>query len=96
MSVTLVINFHVKPEHLDTLVGILEGAKKDLPGNGEGCSAVRVLQDVHDPRRFKLMETWESVASHQVHFEAINASGDWPNIVDMMEVTPQREYYKDV
>lgn len=96
MSVTLVINFHVKPEHLDTLVGILEGAKRDLPGNGEGCSAVRVLQDVNDPHRIKLMETWESVAGHQVHFEAINASGDWQGIVAMMQVTPEREYYSDI
>ena len=96
MSAILVINFHVKPEHLDTLIGILEGAKRDLPGNGEGCSAVRVLQDVHDPLRFKLMETWDSVECHQVHFEAINASGDWPNIVAMMQTEPKREYYKDI
>ena len=96
MSTILVINFHVRDEHYDTLVGILEGAKRDLPGNGEGCSAVRVLQDVHDKNRFKLMETWDSVETHQVHFEAINASGDWPNIVKMMQVEPQREYYREV
>lgn len=96
VSVTLVINFHVKPEHLGALTDILEGAKRDLPDNGEGCSAVRVLQDVHDVHRFKLMETWDSVESHQTHFEMINASGDWQGIVAMMQVEPKREYYKDI
>ena len=96
MSVTLVINFHAKDEHLNSLLVILEGAKRDLPGNGEGCSAVRVLQDVHDPNRVQLMETWDSVATHQVHFAAINESGDWPNIVSMMQSEPRREYYQDI
>ena len=96
MSVTLVINFHVKDEHLKTLLDILAGAKRDLPGNGEGCSAVRVLQDVHDPHRIKLMETWDSVEAHGVHFKAINASGDWQGIVAMMQTEPQREYYRDI
>ncbi|MBU1175132.1 MAG: antibiotic biosynthesis monooxygenase [Alphaproteobacteria bacterium] len=96
MSAILVINFHVKAQHLDTLLGILEGAKRYLPENGEGCSAVRVLQDVADPNRIKLMETWDSVAAHQAHFEAINASGDWQGIVAMMLTEPQREYYNDI
>lgn len=96
MSVTLVINFHVRDEHLETLLGILDGAKRDLPGNGEGCSAVRVLQDVDNPHRIKLMETWDSVDAHHVHFRMINESGDWPNIVAMMHTEPQREYYKDI
>ncbi len=74
MQIRLLVSFNVKPEHADTFVGIMQGAKSTLL-EVPGCLAVEVLQSADDPANVLLSEVW---ASREIHdqYAAKMAEGD--------------------
>lgn len=95
MTITLVIQFQVKPEKLAAFSAILGTVKNELPGKG-GCEAIRVLQGTDDPHAITLVEEWVSKALHQSHFQAIVSSGDWNHIKTHLLAEPVSQYYDEL
>ncbi|EJN01367.1 antibiotic biosynthesis monooxygenase family protein [Phyllobacterium sp. YR531] len=95
MTITLIIQFQVKPEKLAEFSAILATVKNELPGKG-GCKAMRVLQGADDPHAITLVEEWASRALHHSHFEAIVASGDWNHIQTHLAAAPVSQYYNEL
>ncbi len=90
-STHLVILFNVKSDRLSDFLPIMEGVNSAMASE-EGFIAARVYRDVDDPLSFTLVEEWASRADHERHFDAINQSGDWANILGMLTRSPDMSY----
>jgi|GEM_PF-1695432 len=88
----LKIEFHVKDEHLASFMDIMAGVDKDMQSE-PGFIEARVMIHQDDRHRITLLETWQSRALHQQHFDAIVASGAWQHILSMQASAPQMGYY---
>lgn len=95
MSTNVIITFKSKPEKLVAFMEILKGVKNDLP-NVEGCTAVRIFNDINEPCTFTLVETWQSESAHKKHIEAFVASGGWGHVASHLACDPVSGYYKAV
>ena len=94
MSITLLINFKVKPEKLEAFTELLAGVQTDLPGKG-GCKDIRILRNIDEETAIALVESWASKADHQAHFDEIVASGAWDHVKSHLVAEPSRGYYSE-
>lgn len=92
MSVNVVVLFKVLPERQTAFQTIMEQVKSDLP-KVPGCLGVSVMQNIDDPRRFTLVETWESQDKHQAHIEKLIADGTWAGIESHLDDEPGSGYF---
>ena len=90
-SAHLIIRFDVKQDRLADFLPIMEGVGAAMTSE-EGFIAARVYRNSDNPLSFTLVEEWESRALHQRHFEAINQSGAWADILDMLSREPDMSY----
>ncbi|MEE2690856.1 MAG: antibiotic biosynthesis monooxygenase family protein [Pseudomonadota bacterium] len=87
----LIIVFHVAEDRLSDFLPIMTGVNEGMAGE-EGFESAVVYRDVDDPLTFTLVEKWTSRELHRAHYDRIVASGDWANILDMLEETPALRY----
>ncbi len=87
----LIIRFSVKSDRLDDFLPIMEDVSSSMASE-DGFIAARVYRNVDDPLSFTLIEEWASRAAHQHHFDVINQSGDWGNILGMLTRDPDMSY----
>lgn len=92
MSVTLIVDFQVKPDMLTAFGQLLLSVSHTLPGKG-GCEELRVLSGAEDSCAMTLIEVWQSKAHHQAHVEGIVASGEWDAILSHLSEAPRAAYY---
>ena len=78
MACTVLLEFRVKKEHLDDVVG---GFKENLPDTRsfDGCIDVYTTRDQDDPQTFIAVETWESREKYETYFAWRTERGDIDN-----------------
>jgi quinol monooxygenase YgiN len=74
---------------------IMESVKTDLP-KVPGCLGVSVMQDLEDPCRFTLVETWESSDKHKTHIANLIANGTWAGIESHLDGQPVLGYFRQL
>jgi quinol monooxygenase YgiN len=87
----LIIVFHVAEDRLQDFLPIMTGINEGMASE-EGFQSAVVYRDADNPLSFTLIETWESRALHEAHYDRIVASGDWENIKGMLTETPVLRY----
>ncbi|MCF6275776.1 MAG: antibiotic biosynthesis monooxygenase [Robiginitomaculum sp.] len=90
-TVYLKIEFHVQAERRDDLMAIMATLNQDMRGE-EGFIKAYVYLDQDDANHITLIETWQTRALHEQHFQAIVANGSWAQILDMLSRVPSRVY----
>jgi quinol monooxygenase YgiN len=93
MQVNVIITFNVKPDKLDSFLGIMGGVKSNQP-NIKGWSSVKIYNDIEKPTIFTLIELWDSKEQHQRHLDGVVESGDWENISSHLISDPVSSYFK--
>lgn len=92
MSVIVIVQFKALAEKQAAFQAIMETVKTDLP-KVPGCLGVSVMNDIDDPRRFTLVETWESQDRHKAHIESLIADGSWTGIESHLDDQPSSGYF---
>ena len=87
----LIIRFNVAEDRLDDFLGVMTNIN-DLMAGEAGFIAATVYRNVDDPLTFTLVEAWETRGHHEEHFQRIDASGDWADIVAMLTRYPAMSY----
>lgn len=87
----LIIHFDVKAERMADFMPIMRDINQLMAGE-KGFISAQVFQDNANPHRITLIEAWESEALHRAHFDHINESGDWANVLEMMNSAPDMAY----
>lgn len=91
MAIHLLIRFEVKEDRLDDFTPIMQNIERDMASEA-GFESATVYRDVDDPRVFTLVEIWSSRKRHEEHFDRIVATGDWANILTMLQKDPVMGY----
>ncbi len=92
MQIRLLVSFSVRPEHVDTFVGIMQGAKTSLL-EVPGCHAVEVLQAADDPANVLLSEIWESREIHDQYAAAMAEGGSMQQLAPLLVGPPEEAVY---
>ncbi|WP_019962461.1 putative quinol monooxygenase [Woodsholea maritima] len=91
MSISVLVNFTVKAEALETFSALMDQTQIHLP-QVEGCEGVRIFRHRETPPHFTLVEDWQSEAQHKAHIESLIASGQWADINAMLDAAPTTHY----
>lgn len=75
MTCKVVLEFKIKPEHVDD---VLETLRDQLPAtrDREGCIEVYAYQDQDDPTTFVAIQEWETRAQYEEYFAWRGKRGD--------------------
>lgn len=95
MTISLMIQFDVKPDEYAGFVDMLQGVKCDLPGSG-GCQSIRIFARDGVENGITLLETWRSRTEHEAHFAEINANGAWASICALLRHEPVSSYLEEL
>lgn len=95
MGITFIITFQAKPETEKEFLALMLQVQKTLP-DVEGCVGVQVFRQAEHSSIFTLVESWTDMAAHQANSRKLVASGVWDNIVAMLAVEPDGNYFKDI
>ncbi len=95
MSVNVVVLFKALAEKQAAFQAIMESVKTDLP-KVPGCLGVSVMQDLEDPCRFTLVETWENSDKHKSHIANLIADGTWACIESHLDEQPVTGYFRQM
>lgn len=91
----VIVNFNVKESSLRSFRGIMRDVKTNLP-NVDGCEEVVIYEDLNDPHRFTLVESWSSREAHQSHVNHLIESGAWAKIVADLRTDPVSSYFSQL
>ncbi|HEX7048085.1 MAG TPA: antibiotic biosynthesis monooxygenase family protein [Gammaproteobacteria bacterium] len=72
-------------EYLASVVPVIESA--------EGCLYAQLLRGVDNPARFLIIETWESIAAHQLSVEGVDKK-EFLRAMEMLAENPRAEYFQ--
>lgn len=95
MPVYLVVQFKAMAEKQVSFKAIMESVKASLP-QVPGCLGVSVMQDIEDPCRFTLIETWESQDTHMAHIKNLITNGAWAHIESHLDKQPNSGYFRQM
>lgn len=91
MSITRVNEFNALEgkadalgDYLASIVPVIEAAS--------GCLYCHLLRGHDDPSRFLVIETWESIAAHQLSVEGIDRK-EFLRAMQMLAQAPRAEYF---
>lgn len=90
-AIHLIIRFNVAEDSLDDFLAIMKDINGLLAGE-EGFINAVVYRNADDPLAFTLVEAWATRHHHEEHFQRIDASGDWAEIVAMLTNYPAMSY----
>ncbi len=71
-------------DYLASIVPVIESA--------DGCIYCQLLRGHDDPSRFLVIETWDSIASHQLSVQGIDRK-EFLRAMQMLAVSPRAEYF---
>jgi heme oxygenase (mycobilin-producing) len=66
MAVTVLLDFHVRPDELIAAEGVITRLLPDTRAF-DGCIALDVMRDIADPTHFVFAEKWDSVEAYQAY-----------------------------
>ncbi len=72
-------------EYLASIIPVIESA--------EGCLYAHLLCGVDNPSRFLIIETWESIAAHQLSVEGVDKK-EFLRAMEMLAEKPRAEYFR--
>lgn len=64
-----------------------------LIASSPGCLSCQLLQSPDNPRRFVVLEVWDSMESHQASVRNIPAEA-FAEIMELLDGVPVSEYYR--
>ena len=94
MSVTRVNEFFAKPHELENLRQILSSIRSEICA-AKGCREFRILECDTEPNRFVILETWDSIESHEAAVQKISME-TIERAKAMLASTPDGNYYSEV
>ncbi|HEX6928266.1 MAG TPA: antibiotic biosynthesis monooxygenase family protein [Gammaproteobacteria bacterium] len=71
-------------DYLASIVPAIEAA--------EGCLYAHLLRGVDNPSRFLVIETWESIAAHQLSVDGVDKK-EFLRVMQMLAEKPRAEYF---
>lgn len=83
MSVTVIVNFHTKPDKANALKELLSGLQSKVIEAG-GLS-ISLVQDQDDPQQFFEIEKWNTANDHKKFAEAAAAAGAFKPLEEMLD-----------
>lgn len=92
MSVRVIVDFHLKPECVDTMRSILRDALPDTRGF-DGCESLSFLHSQDDPNLFVALEQWATRESYEAYFKWRSETGVIAAITDMCTQPLEPRYY---
>jgi len=87
----LKIEFHVQDESRDELMVIMAGLNQNMRSEA-GFVKAYVYIDDDDVNHITLIETWQTRALHEQHYQTIVSNGSWAGILDMLSRAPDMTY----
>ncbi len=66
MAVTVLLDFHVRPDQLSTAESVITRLLPDTRGFA-GCIALDVTRDLSDSTHFVFLERWDSVEAYEAY-----------------------------
>jgi heme oxygenase (mycobilin-producing) len=91
MKVTRINEFRAKEGMAEALRSFLTPVIP-LIASSPGCLSCQLLQSQDNPRRFVVLEIWDSAESHQASVRNI-PPGALAEIMELLDGTPVGEYY---
>lgn len=91
MSITRVNAFKAKEGRADALAEYLESIVL-LIESADDCLYCHLLRGHDDPSHFLIIETWESIAAHQLSVQGIDKK-EFLRAMQMLAEDPQAEYF---
>lgn len=88
MAVTVLLDFHVRPDELATAEAVITRLLPDTRGF-DGCIALDVTRDIADPTHFVFLERWDSVEAYEA-YEAWRVTPEgWSGLRDLLVEPPK-------
>ena len=87
----LKIEFHVQHESRNELMAIMSELNKNMSSEA-GFVKAYVYIDDDDVNHITLIETWQTRALHEQHYQTIVSNGSWASILSMLSDTPDMAY----
>lgn len=91
MSITRINEFIAREGRADALGDYLESVVP-LIENADDCLYCQLLRGVDNPERFVIIETWESIAAHQLSVQGIDRK-EFLRAMESLAQTPHAEYF---
>lgn len=92
MNIRLLVTFNVKPEHIDTFIDAMQGAKSVL-SQVPGCLSVEVLHAADEPHKVLLSEIWESREIHDQYAAKMAEEGSMSQMAPLLNGPPVQSVY---
>ena len=92
MSITRVNEFIAREGRADALADYLASIIPVIESS-QGCLYAHLLRGHDNPSRFLIIETWESIAEHQLSVDGIDKKEFLRAMEDLAE-KPQAEYFR--
>lgn len=92
MSVFVTAGFFIKPDRVDELLQILQGALPDTRAF-EGCERIDTFVDQDEPGHILLIEQWTERAAHQKYLGWRQDQGMFELLADFITAPPQFQYF---
>ncbi|HEX6930312.1 MAG TPA: antibiotic biosynthesis monooxygenase family protein [Gammaproteobacteria bacterium] len=72
-------------DYLASIIPLIESS--------EGCLYAHLLRGMDNPARFLVIETWESIAAHQLSVEGVDKK-EFLRAMEMLAEKPKAEYFQ--
>lgn len=92
MSVTRINEFFAREGQADALAAYLESIVP-LIESADECLYCQLLRGFDNPARFLIIETWESIAAHQLSVQGIDKK-EFLRAMQSLADAPQAEYFQ--
>jgi quinol monooxygenase YgiN len=92
MSIIRINEFQAKEGQGSDLLELLNSSAP-IPASTEGLHSYQILQNLNDPTRIVVIETWDTVEAHQRSAKKIPVSV-FEKAVRMMSTPPKGDYYR--
>lgn len=92
MSITRVNEFIAQEGRIEELETYLASIIPVIE-SADGCLYCHLLRGHDNPSRFLLIETWESIAAHQLSVESIDKK-EFLSAMLLLAETPRAEYFR--
>lgn len=92
MSITRINEFTAREGRADALAAYLESIVP-LIESADDCLYCHLLRGFDNPSRFLIIETWESIAAHQLSVQGIDRK-EFLRAMESLAQTPQAEYFQ--
>ncbi len=95
MSVLVLLEFNVKPEHVDDVTGFLRNELHATRGF-DGCNGLTFHSNQDDPNTMVAVEDWDSRQQYEKYLAWRTERGDFEKLTGWMQADPSIRYFDNV